>query len=358
MERIFKIRDLYKKYNEKQVLNDINININLGEIYCILGPSGAGKTTLLRILNSIEKPDSGRVFFKKTNLLTSSGKEFLNSRRKMAMVFQDGAVFNSSVYDNVSYGLKIRGINKDEIRKRVNESLKIVGLEGYSERRAYTLSGGEKQRMTFAMTVVLKPDVLLFDEPTASLDPINEKIIEGIIRRINDLGITIIFTTHKQEEALSLATRIAVINKGVFEQIGPPEDIFYRPNSSFIARFVGFENIFKGIIRWNSIDVNGIRLKTPIITKKIGEKVTICIRPEEIFLIRKDITPRKDYPNQFNGRITRMSPQGKALIRLFIKVNKKLIFKADIPRHVVNHMDIEVGKEITASINHASLHVI
>ncbi|MDP6613157.1 MAG: ABC transporter ATP-binding protein, partial [Candidatus Hydrothermarchaeota archaeon] len=332
--------------------------INIGEIFCILGPSGSGKTTLLRLLNCLEKPNNGSIYFNGTNLMTARGVELLSIRRKMALVFQEGVVFDASVYDNVAYGLKVRGIGREEIRKKVKEALEIVGLRGYAKRNARTLSGGEKQRVTFAMATVLEPEVLLFDEPTANLDPINEEIINEIMLRINALGITMVFTTHKQEEALSLATRIAVINKGRFEQIGAPEDIFYRPATPFAARFVGAENILEGVVKSSSIAVNGIELKVPGVMARVGETVIICIRPEEILLLRENIPPTRAYPNVVKGRVTRMSPYGKALIRLLLEVDKGLILKADVPRHVVRVMKLEVGKEVKASLKPESCHVI
>ncbi len=358
MKAVFQISGLSKSYDEKRVLEDISLNINQGEIFCILGPSGAGKTTLLRILNSLEEPDNGRIYFNGANLMKVKGRELLNLRRKMALVFQEGAVFNASVYDNIAYGLKVRGIDREEIRKKVKEALEIVGLRGYAERNARTLSGGEKQRVTFAMAAVLEPEVLLFDEPTANLDPINEEIINEIMLRINALGITMVFTTHKQEEALSLATRIAVINKGRFEHIGAPEDIFYRPATPFVARFVGAENILEGMVKSSSIALKGIELKIPGVNARVGEKVIICIRPEEILLLRENIPPTRAYPNVVKSRITRMSPHGKALIRLLLAVDNGLTLKADVPRHVVRVMKLEVGKEVKASLKPESCHVI
>lgn len=359
MSAVFQISGLSKSYDKKGVLEDISLTIKQGEIFSILGPSGAGKTTLLRLLNCLEKPDSGRIHFNGTDLMKAKGGELLNLRRKMALVFQEGAVFNASVYDNVAYGLKVRGTGQEEIRQRVKKALEIVGLKGYATRNARTLSGGEKQRVTFAMAAVLEPEVLLFDEPTANLDPINQQIINEIMLRINALGITMVFTTHKQEEALSLASRIAIINKGRLEQVGAPEEIFYRPATPFVARFVGAENILDGAVKSSSIiAVKGIELEVPSAKARIGGKVIICIRPEEILLLRENIPRTRAYPNIVKGRITRMSPHGKALIRLLLKVEKGLTLKADVPRHVVRVMKLEVGKEVRASLKPESCHVI
>lgn len=355
--KIFQVTGLSKSYDKKRVLKDISLTIERGEIFCILGPSGAGKTTLLRLLNCLEEPEKGAIYFKGANLMKARGKELLNLRRRMALVFQEGTVFNASVYDNVAYGLRVRKVSQGEIHERVEKALEIGGLKGYAERNARTLSGGEKQRVTFAMAAVLEPEVLLFDEPTANLDPINAHKINEIILRINALGITMVFTTHKQEEALTLASRIAVINEGRFEQMGTPEEVFYKPATPFVARFVGTENILEGVVKTEkSIAVNDLELEVPLIKAQRGKDVLVCIRPEEILLLREN--SRRSYPNVVTGRIDRLSPQGKALIRLLLDVREGLILRVDLPRHVVNVMQLEAGKTVKASIKPESCHVI
>lgn len=362
MTAIFKVMNLGLNYGAKRILDEVSFSIHGGEIFAILGPSGAGKTTLLRVLSCLERPSRGEILFKGTNMLRAGGKELLNMRRKMAMVFQEGEVFNASVYDNVAYGLRIRGIGKHETRRRVKEALQIVGLGGYVERNARTLSGGEKQRVAFAMAAVIKPEVLLFDEPTANLDPLNEAVIDGIIKKINSLGITVILATHKQSEALTIADRVGILNEGRVEQIGAPEEVFYKPATPFVARFVGVENMFHGELislgkDTSTIVVDSMELRVPVVHGKIGDRVILCIRPEEVMLLREDIPKRRKYPNVVSGRITRMSPHGKALIRLFLDVgDKKLI--VDLPRHVTKVMKLKVGKEVKASLKPESCHAI
>jgi tungstate transport system ATP-binding protein len=362
MTAIFKVSNLGVNYGGKKILEEVSFSIQEGEIFAVLGPSGAGKTTLLRVLCCLEKPSSGEIFFKGVNMLKARGRELLSLRRRMAMVFQEGEVFNASVYDNVAYGLKIRGVEKQEIGRRVRDALEIVGLKGYEARNARTLSGGEKQRVTFAMAAVIRPEVLLFDEPTANLDPLNEAVIDGIIERINRLGITVILATHKQGEALTLANRVGILNKGRFEQVGTPEEIFYKPATPFVARFVGVENILEGVISSlgedsSIINVDGLELRVPSVRGRVGDRVTLCIRPEEIMILREDVPRKREYPNVVSGRIARMSPQGKALVRLLLEVGDKGLV-VDLPRHAAGVMKLEVGKVVKASLKPESCHVI
>ncbi len=362
MRELFRVDGLEVIRGGNKILKDLSFTIKEGEIFAILGPSGAGKTTLLRVLSCLEKPDAGKIFYRDSNLLETRGREHLDLRRRMAMVFQQGEVFDASVFDNVAYGLRIRGLDEEEIRKRVKKALRIVGLGGYEDRYARSLSGGEKQRLTFAMATVVNPEVLLFDEPTANLDPINEKKVDEIIKRINNLGITIVIATHKQTEALTLADRVGIMSDGKFEQISTPEDVFYKPATSFVAQFVGVENILEGEVLSAEEDrflirVDGIELMVPNPGTEAEKKVLLCIRPEEIMILREDIPKNRKYPNVVKGRIAEMSPQGKALVRLVLETPGKNLV-VDLPRHAANVMRLEVGKEVQASLKPESCHVI
>lgn len=362
MRELFRVEGLEFVRNGNNILSDLSFSINRGEIFAILGPSGAGKTTLLRMLSCLEKPSAGRIFYRGTNILETRGRELLELRRRMALVFQEGEVFDASVFDNVAYGLRIRGVDEEEIRRQVAESLKIVGLGGYEDRYARSLSGGEKQRLTFAMATVIKPEVLLFDEPTANLDPINEALVDEIIDRINKLGITVVLATHKQSEALTLADRVGIMSNGRFEQIDTPENVFYRPATPFVARFVGVENILEGRLLlseegYSVAVVDGMELKVSDPGLGAGGRVMLCIRPEEIMILREDIPKNRRYPNVVTGRIAKMSPQGKALVRLVLETPGKNLV-VDLPRHAVNVMKLRVGKDVRASLKPESCHVI
>ncbi len=353
---MLKIENLCKHFEGRQALEDVNLEIEAGEIFALLGMSGAGKTTLLRIMNMLEKPTSGKIFFKGAEM-----REELQLRRKMAMVFQGGVVFSRSVYENVVYGLRVRGAEETEIKEKVERALGLVGLAGFESRDASTLSSGEKQRVNLAMALAIAPELLLLDEPTANLDPINEKLVEDIISRINRLGITIVLATHKQEEALALAHRIAVLNQGRIEQIGSPEEIFYAPATRFVAQFVGTENILE--CRLKSRDGNkmivttshGIEIEVSTVAHEINEEFALCIRPEEIMVIREDA--QRSYPNLLRGVIKEIRPRGKALLRLKCEAGGGVLL-VDLPRHAAKKMKLEEGKTATLSIKPEACHLI
>lgn len=352
---MLRIENLCKDFAGIRALENVNLEIKKGEIFALLGMSGAGKTTLLRILNTLEKPTSGKIFLKGAEV--TKGSE-LHVRRKMAMVFQGGVVFNRSVYENAAYGLRIRGESEDSINKKVQRALELVGLSGCEQRNALTLSSGEKQRVNFAMAVVFEPELLLLDEPTANLDPINERIVEEIISKINDLGITVVLATHKQEEALALAHRIAVLNRGRIEQMGTPEEIFYAPETRFVAEFVGTENIFECRIKSRGEKTilttsHGIEIEASALVHK--SKIVLCIRPEEIMVIREDA--QRSYPNVLRGRIEKIHPRGKALLRLRVSAGgEKLV--VDLPRHAARKMRLGEGKVVALSIKPEACHVL
>lgn len=349
-----------KNYDGKEILKNISFNVEKGEIFAIIGPSGAGKTTLLRILDILDFPTDGKIRFDGVEIIK---KVKLDQRRKMAMVFQGAPLFNARVFDNVAYGLRIRKVPASEIREKVQAALRLVDLEGYETRDAKTLSGGEAQRVAFAMAAVIQPEVLFMDEPTANLDPINEALVEDIIKRINRLGITVVLATHKQAEAMRLAHRVAVLNKGRIEQTGTPEEIFHRPRTLFVARFVGTRNIFRGRVVESEasktvIELEGFRVELTYADASPGADVHFCIRPEEIMLIREDmpITPR--HTNILNGTIVDVHPLGTAMFRLDVEVKEGVDFVVDVPRHVVGKMKLESGKQIRISLKSSSCHII
>ncbi len=241
-EGLIGIRNICKSFGSKEVLKNVNLAINRGEIFALLGPSGAGKTTLLRILDFFEKPKSGQVVFDGMQLNFHDAKKI---RKKMSLLFQTPAVFNASVFDNVAYGLKVRGIDKMIIGKKVGDALKIVGLSGMEKQRARTLSGGEAQRMAFARAIVYEPEILLLDEPTANLDPANVAKIEEIIRRIkNDLGTTIVIATHNIPQVKRIADRAGILLNGELIEVNSIEGIFTAPQDERSAAFLNGEIVY------------------------------------------------------------------------------------------------------------------
>lgn len=230
-------RGVWAKKGGTDILRDVSIEVGKGEILAIIGPTGSGKTTLLRILNLLDPPDEGRVFFDGIDVSEDERARF-SARRRMAMVFQKPALFNLSVEKNVSYGLKIRGVCGPAIRDRASAALRDVGLFGYENRRAFSLSGGEAQRVALARALVTEPELLLLDEATANLDPRTAETIEELIRRAGERGLSVVMATHDLEQARRLADRVGVLIGGELAWMGSAVEVFERPGSEEVARFV------------------------------------------------------------------------------------------------------------------------
>ncbi|MDP2840870.1 MAG: phosphate ABC transporter ATP-binding protein [Candidatus Methanoperedens sp.] len=241
---IFRAENLCVTYGEKEVLKNIDMVIQRGEIFALMGPSGAGKTTLLRILNLFEKPTKGYLVFEGVRL-NGAYMEKINARRKMSLLFQTPSVFNASVFENVAYGLKVRGADKDTMEKKVINALTIVGLEDKEQQKARTLSGGEAQRMAFARAIVYDPDILLLDEPTSSLDPANVAMIEEIIKRIRrERGTTIVIATHNIYQVKRIADRVGILLNGELIEVNSKERIFEAPEDARTKAFINGEMIY------------------------------------------------------------------------------------------------------------------
>ncbi len=241
-EELFRIENVCMAFGKKEVLKNINLGIKRGEIFAMIGPSGAGKTTLLRILNLFEKPLCGTLIFNGISL--DSGKTG-SLRRRMSLLFQTPSVFNGSVFDNVAYGLKVRGFDKKAIEKKVEEALNTVGLPGMGKEKARMLSGGEAQRMAFARAIVYDPEILLLDEPTSNLDPANVANIEEIIKRIRDeRGTTILIATHNIPQVRRIADRVGVLLNGELIEVNSKEGIFTAPKDERSAAFIRGEMIY------------------------------------------------------------------------------------------------------------------
>lgn len=245
------VRDISRTVAGRNILEGITLDIRKGEIFTLIGPSGSGKTTLIRLLDLLDRPGSGAIIF---DGIDTGGSEQvrLSIRRRIGMVFQKPTVLNTTVEENVGFGLKFRGEEKPGIRKRVRSALDLVGLKGFEERSAGTLSGGEMQRVALARAIVTEPEVLLLDEPTANLDPVSSEVIETLILQIKkEFGTTIIMSTHDMVQGQRLADRIGVIMNGRLIQTGTAADIFYQPLGRDIARFVGIDPITGGKITEN-----------------------------------------------------------------------------------------------------------
>ena len=239
---ILQLNEIHKSFEGTDVLKGISLSINRAEFITLLGASGCGKTTTLRIIAGLETPDSGSVLLEGQDITALEP-----NKRNVNTVFQNYALFpHMNVADNVGYGLKIKKVPKEEIAKRVADALKLVQLEEYGKRMPDQLSGGQRQRIAIARAVVNEPKVLLLDEPLGALDLKLRRQMQLELKRLQkQLGITFIYITHDQEEAINMSDRIAVMNQGVLEQLGTPNEIYYRPRTAYVADFVGNANIFR-----------------------------------------------------------------------------------------------------------------
>ena len=357
---MIRISGLSRRFGNRDVVEDIDLEIRSGEIFSLIGPSGSGKTTLLRLINLLDRPTQGSITF---DGLDTDGAEHDRRaiRRRMAMVFQKPAVLNTTVAGNVAFGLKFRGVEKSQIDARVREALDIVGLLHLSERRAVTLSGGEMQRVAIARALVTRPEVLLLDEPTANLDPVNSELIENLILRIHrQFHTTIILSTHDMIQGQRLADRIGVIMDGRIVQIGTTNDIFYQPAGKEIARFVGIDTILKGVVKTNdqghaTIDI-GNAVFEAITKSQPGQRVALYIRPEEVTIALKDgDLPKTSVRNQLTGTITKIVPFGP-FVRTTIDFGSSLT--ALVTRRSADELSLAVGMAVIAGVKATAIHVI
>ncbi|MFX1312220.1 MAG: ABC transporter ATP-binding protein [Promethearchaeota archaeon] len=315
---LVKVKNLDKEFYKGgqspiQVLSNINFSVKKGECFVIIGPNGSGKTTLLRIIGFLESPTQGKILYNNKDLNTISRKEKIQYRRKISFVRQKPVVRNATVFNNIAYGLKIRGMKYDEYSIPVNEIIKFIGLKGLEDKNAKTLSGGEMQRVAIAMNFIINPEIYLLDEVSANLDPINIKLLDKFIMNIKqDKEKTIIMSTHDPLEAIKYADLIAVLSNGQIIQIGTPNEIFTSPKDEFTALFVGYENIFSGVAKIDkSTGLTNIKVNNLTITAStsIEGEVKICIRPESIGII-KEPSKTTSYRNTFKGFIKNIRDLG------------------------------------------------
>jgi putative spermidine/putrescine transport system ATP-binding protein len=272
LERVEKSFD-----GKTRVVDRIDLTVAPGEFFALLGPSGCGKTTTLRMIAGFEEPDGGRIVVGGADVT-----QMPVHKRDMGMIFQSYALFpHRSVAENVAFGLRMRGLGRDEIAGRVGRALRQVALEGYEQRRPAQLSGGQQQRVALARAIVIRPRVLLCDEPLAALDRKLRQSMQIELKQLQQqLDVTLIFVTHDQEEAMTVSDRIAVMNAGRIDQIGTPSEIYNRPRTRFVADFIGEINLLAGAWRDGAFIVNGKALPAP--REKNSGSGTIAIRPERI----------------------------------------------------------------------------
>lgn len=285
-DKLIDLVNISKSYGDNVILDDLNLYIRENEFITLLGPSGCGKTTTLRILGGFENPDKGKVIF--------DGKDITNlppNKRALNTVFQKYALFSHmTISENIAFGLKIKKKSKSYIDDKIKYALKLVNLEGYGNRSPESLSGGQQQRIAIARAIVNEPKVLLLDEPLGALDlKLRKDMQYELIRLKNELGITFIYVTHDQEEALTMSDTIVVMNQGYIQQIGTPERIYNEPENSFVADFIGESNILSGImVKDKLVEILGTRFACVDTGFGTNQPVDVVIRPEDIDLVKPE----------------------------------------------------------------------
>jgi spermidine/putrescine transport system ATP-binding protein len=278
-----------KRFGSVVAVDRLDLEIRRGEFFSMLGPSGCGKTTTLRLIGGFESPSEGVV-----RLDGQDVTDLPAYKRNVNTVFQSYGLFpHLSVYDNVAFGLRRKKVEPKEVERRVTEALELVNLAGYGKRRRAQLSGGQQQRVALARALVNRPQVLLLDEPLGALDLKLRKQMQLELKRIQkEVGITFVFVTHDQEEAMTISDRIAVMNKGRIEQLGPPEDVYERPATEFVAEFLGASNLLDGTYRgpqegWGLVDLDsGSKIRIPATQDlRAGERVRVGVRPEKLHIL-------------------------------------------------------------------------
>lgn len=328
--KIIEFREIVKQFGSQIVLKGINLDIYENEFVTLLGPSGCGKTTLLRILGGFWDADEGKVIFDGEEISSKPPYE-----RELNTVFQKYALFpHLSVYENIAFGLKIKKVSKDVIDQKVMKMLRLIGLEGYEDKNTTLLSGGQQQRVAIARALVNEPKVLLLDEPLAALDLKLRKEMQYELKRIQqEVGITFIFVTHDQEEALTMSDKIVVMKNGEIQQVGSPQDIYNEPANRFVANFIGESNILSGtMLEDYKVQFDDIVFDCVDYGFKKNEKVDVVIRPEDI-----DIVPVED------GKMT-----GEVLSVLFKGVHYEIMVETVPGTSVTVNMRVIRNHDVTS----------
>jgi molybdopterin-binding protein len=353
MTLLAELTDLTQRFGSKTVLENVTLQIQEGEILGLLGPNGSGKTTLLKVLAFLLKPSSGEIKFQ-GEIVTDKNSEGM--RLQSAMVFQKTLLFNTSVFNNVAYGLRMRKIKQEVIDEKVTTALKMVGLEGFEKRSAKKLSGGEQQRVALARALVLKTKLLLLDEPTANLDPKNASILEKVIVTANrELKTTVVLATHNMFEAKTMPHRIALINDGRITEVGSSADIFGRLSKS-LASFAAVDNTFNGTAKITEAGTSIVDVGNDILIEAAFQKqdeISVFISPQDIILSKRSL--ESSARNVFKGRITQVSDLG-SLVKLTINVGK--LFVVQITKRSFSEMDLNLGDEVFIAFKASSVQML
>jgi spermidine/putrescine transport system ATP-binding protein len=335
------INGICKSFGDFEVLKNVSLEIKKGEFFSLLGPSGCGKTTLLRIIAGFEYPDEGTLTLDGNNVLSLPP-----NKRHTNTVFQNYALFpHLTVYENVAFSPRLKKLSASEIKSKVEQYLNLVRLEGHADKKPNQLSGGQKQRVAIARALINEPRVLLLDEPLSALDAkLRQHMLIELDRIHDEIGITFIYVTHDQQEALSVSDRLAVMNLGDILQIGTPHEIYESPSKDFVARFIGETNLFDGVIT----SVEKVKLSedsdeteylaeveipelgkikvTDLDEIKVGQQVSFTIRPEKIAITKEMPTTKRPYINHLQGMVDEPIYSGFQT-KFYVKVNDKTIIR-------------------------------
>jgi len=353
-----KIRNLVKKYGDIYALDKINLDINDGELFILLGPSGCGKTTTLFSVAGLIKPEEGEIWFGE-NLITSADRNYIKrpQDRNIAMVFQDYAIYpHMTVFKNIAFPLQVMNLKREEIKKRVFDAAKSLGIDDLLERKPKQLSGGQRQRVALARAIVRKPNVFLMDEPLSNLDAKLRVFARAELKRLHKkLGITFIYVTHDQIEALSMGTTIAILNKGKIEQVGEPDIIYNSPKNLFVAGFIGSPpmNMLDGSLKKANgslhLDIGFMNYKLPNEMQKLDEgkykEIVLGIRPEDVLISKEAVN------KSIRAIIDIIEPMGREY-EIHLDVAGKSIIC--VLRKIEN---LEIGEEVYLTFNDKKIHL-
>jgi ABC-type Fe3+/spermidine/putrescine transport system ATPase subunit len=342
---MIKLGRLYVKLSHF-VLEDISLDIETGDYFMLVGPTGSGKTLLLETIAGLHPLRGGTIWLDDKDITTLQ-----TEKRHIAIVYQDSALFpHLSVAENILFGLRIRHIKGNDIKKRLNDIVDLVGIEHLLTRKTINLSGGERQKVALARCLIIKPRVLLLDEPLSALDTQSRTGLQIELKRIHkESNITIIHVTHDFEETLAMGKHAAVLKLGKIEQVGIPEYIYRKPNSEFVARFTMMRNIFPGRLSEDYIfDTGSLRLITNFVC---GEASHACIRPEDVGL---SIEPEGNSPNSFRGHISFVDDRG-TIIYVTVKIPFEIC--CILTRNNYINMDLHLGMQVVVYLKPEAIHL-
>jgi len=357
-QSVFDLKELRVDRGGVQILDIPSFSLHENEFVTLIGPNGAGKSTLLLSIMGLIKRDSGTLKYRGEEI--RSEPAWLELRRKIAMVLQEPLLFDSTVYDNVASGLKIRGVGRGEIRNRVPAYLERFNLADMAQRSARKLSGGEARRVSLARAFAVEPEMIFFDEPFANLDPpTRQALTDDMDKIIREKGIAAVLVTHDQSEALRMSDRIVVMNSGSIVQSGTPAAVINRPVNEFVANFVGMETILEGevlanrdqqmavIVAGHEIDTVGCELP--------GDHVYCCIRPENVTVSVNNPSQKTSARNTYPGRIVEISSMGPFLK---LRLDCGFTLTAYVTRESFSNLGLSEGKGVYASFKATSVHLI